>query len=63
MKKIILVIAVFFAANVTFSNNSSTIGPLIIYTSCGTSYVMDDAGMSWDEIFDHSEMSDWIDCE
>lgn len=77
MKKIILLLAVVFVMSsfTTADTNTSIekvnvekstieiIGPHMILDSCGGSILIDDTGMTQDEIFDFAEFMDWLNCE
>jgi hypothetical protein len=64
MKKLLVVFAMIGSMSLFSAENKveHNVDPLIIYTSCGTSHVMDDAGLSWDDIFDTAEDYEWFDC-
>lgn len=64
MKKIFFVVAFIFSISAFSkeSNNQINLDPLIINTSCGTSYEMDDEGMSDEDIFALTEFLDDFDC-
>ena len=75
MKKIILSLAVVFIMS-SFTTVKTdvekinietptivTVDPHMIFDSCGGSILIDDNGMTQEEIFDFAEFMDWLNCE